>query len=65
MHTDEQTLRDEAIALMKKHNAIEYAKEYARKIVRESWSDVDKLLPASAAKEKLRAFADYLVQRKI
>ncbi|MDH5448048.1 MAG: polyprenyl synthetase family protein [Candidatus Bathyarchaeota archaeon] len=65
MHTNEQKLRDEAIAIMEKYNAIDYAKKYARKIVRESWNNVDKLLPASAAKEKLRAFADYLIERKI
>ncbi|UCE95154.1 MAG: polyprenyl synthetase family protein [Candidatus Bathyarchaeota archaeon] len=65
IHTKEQDLRDEAIAIMKKYNAIEFAKEYARKIVRESWNDVDKLLPDSDAKRKLRAFVDYLVERDI
>lgn len=65
MHTNEQKLRDEAIAIMKKYDAIDYAKEYARKVVRESWNNVDTLLPASTAKEKLRAFADYLIERKI
>lgn len=64
-HTDKQALRDEAIAIMKKCEGIEYAKEFARKIVRNSWNDVDKLLPASSAKEKLRAFAEYLIERKI
>jgi geranylgeranyl diphosphate synthase type 3/geranylgeranyl diphosphate synthase type I len=64
-HTKEQKLRDEAIAIIVKHGAIEYAREHARRIVRESWSQVDTLLPASDAKEKLRAFADYLVERKI
>lgn len=65
MHTDEQELRDEAIAIMEKYNAVEYARAYARKIVRESWNNVDILLPASTAKEKLRAFANYLIERKI
>jgi geranylgeranyl pyrophosphate synthase len=65
MHTNEQKKRDEAIAIMDKYNAMEYSKEYARKIVRESWNDVDKLLPPSTAKEKLRAFATYLIERKI
>jgi len=64
-HTDKQELRDEAIAIMKKYDAIEYAKDHARKIVRKSWSDVDKMLSASSAKEKLRAFAGYLIERKI
>jgi geranylgeranyl diphosphate synthase type I len=65
MHTSEQKLRDEAIAIMEKYDAIDYAKEYARKIVKESWDDVNKLLSASTSKEKLRAFADYLIKRKI
>jgi len=65
LHTDKQELRDEAIAIMEKYKAIEYAKEYARKIVKESWNNVDKLLSASSAKEKLRAFAYYLIERKI
>lgn len=65
MHTNEQKLRDEAIAIIENYKAIEYAKEYARKIVRESWDNVDKLLPPSPAKEKLRAFAAYLIERKI
>jgi len=65
LHTNEQKLRDEAIAIMEKYDAIDYAKDYACKIVRESWNSVDTLLHASAAKEKLRAFADYLIERKI
>lgn len=65
MHTDEQRLRDEAIEIMERYDAIEYAKNYARKIVKESWESVAILLPASSAREKLRAFADYLVERKI
>lgn len=65
MHTNKQELRDEAIAIMARYNSIEYAKEHARKIVGESWNNVETLLTASTAKEKLRAFADYLIQRKI
>ncbi len=65
MHTDEQELRDEAIDIMEKYGAVEYAKNYARKIVRESWESAAKLLPASSAREKLRAFADYLIEREI
>ncbi|MFP3984806.1 MAG: polyprenyl synthetase family protein [Candidatus Bathyarchaeia archaeon] len=65
MHTNKEKLRDEAIDILKKYNAIEYAKEYARKIVKESWNNVEKLLPASTAKEQLRAFANYLIERKI
>jgi geranylgeranyl pyrophosphate synthase len=65
MHTSNQDLRDAAIAIMQKYGSIEYAKLVARRIVRESWSEVETLLPASAGKEKLKAFAMFLVERKI
>jgi geranylgeranyl pyrophosphate synthase len=65
MHTSDQTLRDEAIALMQKYHAIEHVKQTATRIVEESWSDVDKLLAESEAKEKLKAFAEFLIKRTI
>ena len=64
-HTNNQKLRDEAIAIMKNYDSIGYTKKFARKLVRKSWSEVDKLLLNSEAKEKLRAFATYLIERKI
>jgi geranylgeranyl diphosphate synthase type I len=65
MHTSDQTLRDEAIALMQKYNAVEHVKCTAARIVEESWKEVDKLLPTSEAKEKLKAFAEFLIKRTI
>lgn len=65
MHTEDQKLKDEAIDIMKKYGAIEYAKQTARIMVQQSWREIDKLLPPSDAKEKLRAFANYLIERKI
>ncbi|MEM3579396.1 MAG: polyprenyl synthetase family protein [Candidatus Bathyarchaeia archaeon] len=65
MHTSDQKLKDEAIAIMQKYNSIDYAKNFARKIVKESWENVEKLLPPSNAKEKLNAFAKFLIERKI
>lgn len=65
MHTTDQKLRNEAINIIKSHGSIEYAKKYARKIVEESWEEIDVLLPSSRAKKKLKAFADYLIERKI
>jgi geranylgeranyl diphosphate synthase type I len=65
MHTTDQKLRDEAIAIIKKYNSIEYAREKANSMILEAWEGVDKLIPDSEAKEKLKAFAEYLVERKI
>jgi geranylgeranyl pyrophosphate synthase len=65
MHTSDQELIDEAIAIVSKYGSIRYAKEFARNLVADSWKEIDDLLPPSDAKEKLRAFADYLIERKI
>jgi geranylgeranyl pyrophosphate synthase len=65
MHTTNQKLKNEAIRIMEKYNSIEYAKEFARNMMTKSWKEIDKLLQPSEAKEKLRAFATYLVERKI
>ncbi|MGB9675627.1 MAG: polyprenyl synthetase family protein [Candidatus Bathyarchaeales archaeon] len=65
MHTANQELRDEAIKIMEKYGSIDYVKNFARKIVEESWRDVEKLLPESEAKKKLNTFAKFLIERKI
>jgi geranylgeranyl pyrophosphate synthase len=65
MHTSKQKLRDEAIAIMEKYDSIEYAKRFARRIVETSWEEAEQLLPYSEAKEKLKAFAEFLSERRI
>lgn len=65
MHTTNQNLRDEAIAIIKKYGSVEYAKNFARKMVQETWNEVDKILKPSPAKEKLKAFAYYMIERDI
>jgi geranylgeranyl pyrophosphate synthase len=50
---------------MQKYRAIEHVKHTAARIVEESWKEVDKLLPKSEAKEKLKAFAEFLIKRTI
>jgi geranylgeranyl diphosphate synthase type I len=65
MHSSSQKLRDEAIAIMQRYGSIEYAKQFAKRLVQESWGEVERLLPASEAKEKLKAFAEFLIERKI
>lgn len=63
MHTFEQKLRDEAITIIKKYGAFEHVKALAEKMVVDSWGEVDKLLPTPEAKEKLKAFAEFLIRR--
>lgn len=64
-HPSDQKTILEAIGIMKKAGSLDYAQAFSRKLVKEAWAGVDSLLPASDAKEKLRAFADYLVERQI
>jgi geranylgeranyl diphosphate synthase type I len=63
MHTSDQNLRNEAIAIMQKYGSIEHVKQTATRMVQESWEEVDKLLPTPQAKEKLKAFAEFLIKR--
>jgi geranylgeranyl pyrophosphate synthase len=65
MHTSNPKLIDEAIAIMQKYGALEYVKQFASKTVEESWSQVERFIPASDAKEKLNAFAKFLIERKL
>jgi geranylgeranyl pyrophosphate synthase len=63
MHTTDQKLRDEAIGIIKKYGAFEHVKTQAERMVFDSWNEVDKLLPTPQAKEKLKAFAGFLIKR--
>jgi len=65
MHTTDVRLVEEAIGIMRKYDSIEYAKEFSKKIVEESWKNVEKFLLSSQAKEKLKEFANYLIERRI
>lgn len=65
LHASDQKLRNEAITIMQKYDSIEYVKQFAKKMVEDSWSQIDNHLPASDGKEKLKAFARFLIERKI
>jgi len=65
MHTSDQKLRDEAIVIMQKYRAIEYTIQTAEKIVVDSWNEVECLLPTPEAKEKLKAFSEFLIKRNM
>jgi geranylgeranyl pyrophosphate synthase len=66
MHSSDQKLKDEVIAIMEKYDSINHVKKTAKKMVQESWQEVEKLLPTSSdGKEKLKAFAEFLIKRNI
>lgn len=65
MHTNDRKIIREAIDIVKKYGAIEYAKTKAAEIVTTAWKELDPLLKPSKAKDSLKAFADYLIEREI
>jgi len=64
-HTTDKKLIDEAISIMEKYGAIEYAKKRAREIVLSAWEEAKDLLNDGPAKERLQEFIMYLVERDI
>ncbi|PUA32017.1 MAG: hypothetical protein B9J98_04530 [Candidatus Terraquivivens tikiterensis] len=64
MHTSEPSLIEEAISLIKRSGAVEYAAGVAKKLVKESWDALDALLPNTPAKKKLKALANFLIVRE-
>ncbi len=65
MHTWDSILITEAIELMKKYGAFDYAKMRAKQILEDAWKEAGALLKESQAKEELKAFAYFLIDREI
>jgi geranylgeranyl pyrophosphate synthase len=64
-HTDDMAERKEAIEIIQKYGSLEYAKEVAKKIMKEAWLQADKLLKPSPTKERLKEFVYYLIERQV
>ncbi len=65
MHTKDEKLILEALSILKKYGSVDYAKSHANKIVREAWAEADPVLKESEAKNNIKKFADFLVERSI
>jgi geranylgeranyl diphosphate synthase type I len=65
MHTKDRKIIKEAIGIISKYGAVDYTKQFARDMVRKAWQDVEPLLPDNDAKQQLKAFADFMVEREI
>jgi len=64
-HTTDKALIQEAISIIKKYKAVDYATGIAERLVKETWETADPLLPESEAKKTVKAFLDFIVERKI
>ncbi len=62
-HTTDPDELAEAVAIMERAGSIEYAKQYARRIVEEAKAGLKAALPASPARTLLLSMADFFVKR--
>jgi geranylgeranyl pyrophosphate synthase len=62
-HTSNQKLRDEAVVMMIKYGSVEYVRRLAKRMVQDSWRQVEKLLPQSESREKLKSLTEFLIER--
>ncbi len=65
LHPEKQETINEAIGIMEKYRSIDYAKQKAKNLVKKSWKEVEPYLKNEEAKNKLKEFGDYLVEREI
>ncbi|MBI2193075.1 MAG: polyprenyl synthetase family protein [Planctomycetes bacterium] len=64
-HSTDERVIQEAIAIIEGSGSIAFARDQARAIVRQAWQEVETVIPENGAKGKLKAFADYLIERNI
>jgi len=65
MKTEDRSLINEAIDLLKSSKSIDYARSLAKKLVDEAWEDAKPILPQSTAKAYIKALSYFFVDRKI
>lgn len=64
LRTNHEDLIREAITLLKESGSIDYARKICVELVSKAWNELDKVLPDSPAKEKLKALANFLIFRE-
>jgi len=63
MHTNDSNLKSEAIGLIKKSGAIDYANKKKEELVAKCIKELDKAIPDSQAKERLKLIAYFAMSR--
>lgn len=62
-HPDDLEERKEAILIIEKYRGVDYAKNRAKEILEEAWKEAEPLLKESKAKNLLKQFVYYLIER--
>jgi len=64
MHTNDRKLIREAIEIIQKYGAVEYAHERASSLVRDAWRDVEKFFKPGEARDAVAALVKFAAERK-
>ncbi len=64
-HPTDEKIIGEAVEIIKKYGAIEYAQKKAEEVVEAAWKKIDSMLNDSNAKKLLGELADYSIKRGI
>ena len=64
-HTTDEKIIQEALDIIGRYDGIDYSKKKASELVTKAWKSLEKTLPKGNAKEMLKKFAEYLVDRKM
>jgi geranylgeranyl pyrophosphate synthase len=65
LKTKDKELIKEAIEIIKKYSGIKDSKKVAEELVSKAWKEIDSELPDSDSKNKLKLFADFMIERDI
>ena len=64
-HTKDKNLINEAIKIIEKYDAVNYATNLDRKMLKDAWKEAEKVLKESEAKKTLQSFMEYLIERDV
>lgn len=64
LHSEDERLKKEAIALLTKYGAIDKAREFLYTLLVKTWNDFSKILKPSAEKTLLKSYCEFLIRRK-
>lgn len=63
LKTKDQALIDEAIAIMKNNDSLNYAKQRAEALIQEAWDGIKEFIPNNKFKGCLKTLAEFFVNR--
>ena len=64
-HTTDSERINKAVEILDRYGAGSYVDKVKERLIREAWNELDRKLPESGAKKKLRGMLDFLIERTV